>query len=92
MDIESLPTGILKPSSGQSSRPTALTVSNRLASSPSKPAGAIQFADSLIQAKLSMLAAATLVIASPIAIRPEAGPLITASGARSPIANASPHD
>ena len=30
------------------------------------------------------------VIASPIAIRPEAGPSITAIGARSPIANASP--
>jgi hypothetical protein len=31
-----------------------------------------------------------LVIASPTAIRPEAGASTTASGARSPIANASP--
>ena len=90
MDMESLPTGILIPNSGHNSIPTALTVSNKLASSPSKPAGAIQFADNLISLSRLILAAAMFVIASPIAIRPEAGPLVTATGARSPIANASP--
>jgi hypothetical protein len=39
---------------------------------------------------LSMRAAAMLVIASPTAIRPEAGAFTSASGVRSPIANASP--
>ena len=34
IDIESLPTGIVKPSAGQSSSPTALTASYKPASSP----------------------------------------------------------
>ncbi|KAF1009940.1 MAG: hypothetical protein GAK32_01813 [Pseudomonas fluorescens] len=34
MDMESLPTGMVRPSSGHSSMPTALTVSYRRASSP----------------------------------------------------------
>ncbi|MNF73880.1 hypothetical protein D3C87_1245310 [compost metagenome] len=34
MDIESLPTGMVMPSSGHSSMPTAFTVSYRRASSP----------------------------------------------------------
>ena len=39
---------------------------------------------------LSMRAAAILVIASPTAMRPDAGAFTSASGVRSPIANASP--
>jgi hypothetical protein len=38
----------------------------------------------------SIFAAAMLVIASPTAMRPDAGASIRASGVRSPMANASP--
>ena len=78
------------PRAGQSSSPTALTVSNNAASSPATPAAAIQFADNLMSRTLSIRAAAKLVNASPIAIRPEAGALMTAIGVRSPMAMASP--
>ena len=47
IDSESLPTGMLMPSCGHSSMPTARTVSNSAASSPGWPAAAIQLADSL---------------------------------------------
>jgi len=90
IDIESLPTGIETPSAGQSSMPTAFTVSKRVASSPGCPAAHIQFAESFTSPSSAIAAAAMLVIASPTAMRPEAGPSIRASGARSPIAIASP--
>ena len=41
MDMESLPTGMLMPSAGHSSMPTALTVSYSAASSPGSPQAAI---------------------------------------------------
>ena len=78
------------PSAGHRSRPTARTVSNSAASSPGLPAAAIQLADSFTRAISPIRAAAMLVSASPTAMRPEAGASITASGARSPIASASP--
>ncbi len=90
MERESLPTGMLMPSAGQSSIPTAFTVSNKAASSPGCPHAAIQLADNTMSLRLSMAAAAILVMASPIAIRPEAGALSNANGVRSPIAIASP--
>ncbi|MNZ74661.1 hypothetical protein D3C78_931140 [compost metagenome] len=90
IDMESLPTGMVMPSSGHSSMPTALTVSYRRASSPGWPAAAIQLADSLISEILSMRAAARLVMVSPIAMRPDAGASSSARGVRSPIAMASP--
>ncbi|MNE19894.1 hypothetical protein D3C80_1129930 [compost metagenome] len=90
MDMESLPTGMVMPSAGHSSMPTARTVSYRRASSPGWPAAAIQLADSLISEILSMRAAARLVMVSPIAMRPEAGASSRASGVRSPMAMASP--
>ena len=90
MLMESLPTGILIPSCGQSSMPTAFTVSNKSASSPACPAGAIQLADNFKSLKSSIKHAAILVIDSAIAMRPEAGAFTNASGAFSPIANASP--
>ena len=90
IDIESLPTGILMPSCGHNSIATASTVSNSTASSPGYPAAAIQLADSLTSPIFAIHAAAILVSASPTAMRPEAGPLMTASGVRSPIAKASP--
>ena len=90
IDIESLPTGIEMPSAGQSSIATALTVSKSAASSPGWPAAPIQLAESLTSPSFAIGAAAMLVIASPTAMRPEAGPSISASGVRSPIANASP--
>ena len=90
IDIESLPTGMVIPSSGHSSMPTALTVSNRRASSPGWPAAAIQLADSLMSEICSMREAARLVRVSPIAMRPEAGASSRASGVRSPMAMASP--
>ena len=70
--------------------PTASTVSNRAASSPLKPAAAIQLAEILILFRPPICAAAMLLNASPIAMRPEAGAFITAIGERSPIAIASP--
>ena len=90
MLIESLPTGMLMPSAGHNSMPTAFTVLNKAASSPSCPAGAIQLADNFKLAISLIKLAAILVIASPIAIRPEAGASIKANGARSPMAKASP--
>ena len=51
MDIESLPTGILIPKSGQRYIPISSTASNKAASSPSCPADAIQLADNLISSK-----------------------------------------
>ena len=88
--MESLPTGILMPSFGHNSIPTALTVSYSAASSPAWPAGAIQLAESFKSDKSSIKQAAILVIASPIAMRPDAGAFTNASGAFSPMAKASP--
>ena len=88
--IESLPTGMLIPRAGHNSMPTAFTVANSEASSPACPAGAIQLADNFKLLISFICAAAILVTASPIAMRPLAGALINASGARSPIAKASP--
>ncbi|MNL10335.1 hypothetical protein D3C87_1311320 [compost metagenome] len=90
MDSESLPTGMLMPSAGHSSMPTACTVSYSLASSPATPQAAIQLADSLTLPRSLTGAAARFVSASPIAMRPEAGASITASGVRSPMVIASP--
>ncbi|MNE07301.1 hypothetical protein D3C80_999140 [compost metagenome] len=90
IDMESLPTGMVRPSSGHSSMPTALTVSYRRASSPGWPAADIQLADSLMSDSLPICAAARLVRVSPIAMRPDAGASSRASGVRSPIAMASP--
>ena len=78
------------PSSGHKSIPTVLTVSNSAPSWPGSPAAAIQLAESRIFEILSIAAAAILVTASAIAIRPEAGAFSTARGVRSPIAIASP--
>ena len=90
IDIESLPTGMPTPSRGHRSRATAFTVSKSAASSPGEPAAAIQFAESFTCESDATGAAARLVRASPTAIRPEAGPSITAIGVRSPMAKASP--
>ncbi len=90
IDRESLPTGIDTPSAGQSSIPTACTVSKSEASSPGCPAAHIQFAESFTSPILSIDAAAMFVIASPTAMRPDAGPSINAAGVLSPIAIASP--
>ena len=90
IDIESFPTGIEMPSSGHSSIATALTVSYSAASSPGCPAAAIQLADILISLIRSTAAAAIFVIASATAIRPLLAGSISASGARSPKAIASP--
>ena len=90
IDSESLPTGMLSSSSGHSSMPTALTASNRRASSPAWPAAAIQLADNLMRSSDSTGAASRLVIASPTAIRADAAASSRASGVRSPIAIASP--
>ena len=90
IDRLSLPTGMLTPSAGHSSIPTAWTVSNSAASSPGWPAAAIQLAESFTPAMDPMRAAATFVSASPTAIRPDAGASSTATGVRSPIAIASP--
>ena len=89
MDKLSLPTGTLMPSAGHSSRPTAFTVSYSAASSPGSPQAAIQLQLSLTRGS-SMGAASRLVIASPTAMRPEAGAFSAASGVRSPSAIASP--
>ena len=90
IESESLPTGIEIPNAGHNSIPTALTVSYSLASSPATPHAAIQLAEILIWLIASIGAAAILVIASAIAMRPDAGASSTASGVRSPIAIASP--
>ena len=68
---------------------TALTVSYSAASSPGSPQAAIQLQLSLMRLS-SIGAASRLVIASPTAMRPEAGASRLASGVRSPIAMASP--
>ena len=90
IESESLPTGMPIPSFGHSSSATALTVSKSAASSPGAPAAAIQLADSFTRESEATGAAARFVSASPTAMRPEAGASITAIGARSPIAKASP--
>ena len=90
MDIESLPTGMTRPSAGHSSMATARTVSKSAWSSPGWPAAAIQLADSFTSSSAAMRALAMFVIASATAMRPEAGASTSASGVRSPIAMASP--
>ena len=90
MDSESFPTGIEMPRAGQSSIATASTASNRFASSPGSPQAAIQFADSTTRSRLATSAAATFVSASATAILAAARGSSSASGARSPIATASP--
>ena len=90
IESESLPTGMVMPSLAQRSTPTALTVAYRSASSPGSPQAAIQFADNRISVSSRTSAAMILVIASPTASRPEAGASSNATGARSPIAIASP--
>src|SRR5581483_8911117 len=90
MDSESLPTGMLNPSAGQNAMPTARTVSYSAASSCAYPQAAIQLADRATSESCMMRAAAMLVIASAMAMRPEAGASMTASGVRSPTAIASP--
>jgi hypothetical protein len=90
IDMESLPTGIATPSAGQSSMPTARTVSKSFASSPGWPAAHIQLAESFTSPMAAIGAAAILVSASPTAMRPDAGPSMRASGVRSPMAMASP--
>ena len=90
IDKESLPTGMEIPSAGHNSIPTARTVANSRASSPGKPAAAIQLADSLMSLIADTSAAAMLVIASPTAMRPDAGASMIASGVRSPTDIASP--
>ena len=90
IDIESLPTGIDTPSGRQTSSLTLLTVSYKSASCPGSPAATIQLADKRTRLRSSIEAALRFVIASPIAIRPLAGASKTATGARSPMANASP--
>ena len=89
MESESLPTGMDTPSAGQSSKPTALTVAYKAASSPASPHAAIQLADSFTRDN-SIGAASRLVMASATAIRPDAGALMVASGVRSPMLMASP--
>jgi hypothetical protein len=89
MDRLSLPTGMEMPSAGQSSRPTALTVSYSAASSPGSPQAAIQLAESFTRGS-SMGAASRLVMASATAMRPEAAASSAASGVRSPMLMASP--
>lgn len=90
IDSESLPTGMPIPSAGHSSMPIAFTVSNSAASSPAVPHAAIQFADSFSLSSDAIGALAMFVIASPTAMRPDAGASITASGVRSAIVIASP--
>ena len=65
-------------------------MSKSAASSPGAPAAAIQLAESFTRESETTGAAARFVSASPTAMRPEAGASITAIGARSPIAKASP--
>ncbi len=89
IDRLSFPTGTPMPSAGHSSMPTARTVSYSAASSPGSPQAAIQLQLSLTRASSSG-AASRLVIASPTAMRPEAGASSTASGVRSPRLIASP--
>ena len=90
MDRLSFPTGMVMPSAGHSSSPTAYTASNSAASSFSSPQAAIQLADRVTSLILAMRADAILVTASPTARRADAVGLINATGARSPIAIASP--
>ena len=78
------------PIATQVSIATARTVSYSAASSPGCPAGAIQLAESFTSPRSRMPAAARLVIASPTAMRPDAGASMSASGVRSPMAIASP--
>jgi hypothetical protein len=89
IDRLSLPTGTLMPSAGHSAMPTARTVSYSAASSPGSPHAAIQLQLSLTRDK-SIGTASRLVIASPTAMRPDAGALMAAIGVRSPMLIASP--
>jgi hypothetical protein len=90
MDMLSLPTGMAMPSAGHSSMPMAFTMSNRPASCPGCPAGAIQLALKRTSDSCSMGAAARLVMASPMAMRADAAGSSSAMGVRSPRAMASP--
>ena len=90
IDSESLPTGIAMPSAGASSAPTAFTVSNRRASSSPCPQAAIQLAERRTSLSFAIEVAAMLVMASPTAMRPEAGASSSASTGRSPMLIASP--
>ncbi len=85
-----MPTGIAMPSAGHSTSPRARTVSYRSASSAGSPQAAIQFAESLMSPSARTSAAAMFVIASPTAMRPEAGASSSAMAGRSPSAIASP--
>ena len=77
------------PNAGHSSSATALTVSYSAASSPGSPQAAIQLQLSLMRSSATG-AASRFVMASPTAMRPEAGASRLASGVRSPMAIASP--
>ena len=89
IDRLSLPTGTLMPSAGHSSMPTVFTVSYNAASSPGSPHAAIQLQLSFTRSS-SNGAASRFVIASPTAMRPDAGASMAASGVRSPRLIASP--
>jgi hypothetical protein len=73
IDIESLPTGMARPSATANSAPAARTASYSRASSPGQPAAAIQLHDSLTSPSAAIGAAARLVSASAIASRDAAG-------------------
>ena len=88
IEQESLPTGIETLSAWQYSL-AAFTAAKSLASSPSAPQAAIQFADNFTRAG-SMSAAVMLVIASATAMRLAAAESRTATGVRSPTAITSP--
>ncbi len=78
------------PNAGQSSSPIALTASYNLTSSPSHPAAAIQLADSLSSLNDLIGALAKFVMHSATDSLAAAAAFNNATGARSPIANASP--
>ena len=90
IDIESLPTGIDRPSLGHRSKPMAWTASYSVAPSCSYPAEHIQLALSLTLVISSTYAAAILVSVSATAMRAAAAPLRIESGVRSPLVMASP--
>jgi len=77
MDNESLPTGMAIPSAAHSSV-LARTVAYKSASSPGSPQAAIQLADRRTSLNRRMSAARMLVIASPTAMRPDAGAITIA--------------
>ena len=90
MDMESLPTGMVKPNCGQSSSPTAFTAAYKPASSPLWPAADIQLADNLMRLMSPMFVAAMLVMDSATAKRADAAKSSNATGVRSPMDMASP--